>query len=384
MSTLAPDIVAIGGIEEVALATWGSAVLHVLRRGVGIFLHRSDEDISVQLLLPCGASPKKRIACLVLGDELLIAWSSAGNVELFKWDLLREKVVLPTFQIGPGESPSLAIYRTSKLLLGYARNDANRHRISLTAGETWSSEFLDDSGNGPLAEVDVASADDAGSVVKWIETDGVSSPVEVHAYSMDLADISGVTLTDSIGGQNGTLLNGVTTGVAGAVSGEALQFDGVDDEVTIDGVTFDLASDYTVSVYVKVLSFPGSTKAILDSRTGSFSRPFSLLAQPYGLTFEVEGQSGNTHTIAVSGTGPDVLGVWVRVDLTYNATLRIMKGYLNGVLRAASGITSTNVSSTLFRVGASPTLGGANFTGFVDRLRIWNRVLTATQIAALT
>jgi len=89
---------------------------------------------------------------------------------------------------------------------------------------------------------------------------------------------------------------------------------------------------------------------------------------------------GTTSTLI--GSGPAlVAGQWTHVAATYDGAQ--MRLYQNGVLTgslAKTGTIATN-SSVAAWIGDNPTLG-KSFDGLIDEVRIWSRVLNATEIAA--
>lgn len=381
MSTLAPALVAIGGVEEVALATWGTRILHVLRRGSDLFLHYEGDPVSQQMFLPTSIAPKQRVACVVLDDDLMLAWSERGSIKFMAWSLLFRRVVTEPFTVTDGESPALEVFRTRKMTLAYTLNNNNYRRNSSSRGLSWGIQVLEDQGLGPLRELDVTVRTRDGVQAQWAETDAVIVPPFLHRYTMDDADIAGTVLDDLGNIQNGTLVGGVTT-VPGA-EGEALSFDGVDDQVNLDGVSLSTASSYTIMALVRWTAFPGTQKAIWDSRAAANQQPAALLIGPNGVTCEIGVQAGILHSGILVPPLAQYTNRWNRIVVVYNASRRTMEGYLDGKQQTLRGVSSANVASSVFRLGASPTLAGMLFTGLIDTVQIWNVALTSRQVAAL-
>ena len=206
----------------------------------------------------------------------------------------------------------------------------------------------------------------------------------VAAWSFD--DGSGTVARDSSpNGNTGTLLNGPTwtTGRHGG----ALLFDGVDDRVIVsDSNSLDLTSKATLSAWVYPTAPPTSYRTILQKGTvfeeevsayylfaSGISRTGGVGNYPYG------GGSPNGQCCA-SVAGPSVLqaNTWTHVAVTYNGSR--LRFYVNGVLvaiRSAFGPFEPNVNPLW--IGGNEVYGSA-FKGKLDDIRIYNRVLTQTEI----
>lgn len=384
MTTLAPALVAIGGVEEISVAIWKTRILHVIRRGPDLFLHFEGDSISKQLILPTGTRPKDGITSAVVGNDLMLAWSERGGegtIRFMRWSLLTFETITGPLTVTAGESPTLVVFRTRKLAMGYARANTNFRRNSSTLGSTWGTEITEDVGSGPLRELDATIRDEAGFISQWAETDAVIIPAEQHFYSMNDADIAGTVLDDLKNNQNGTLVGGVGT-VAG-YEGQALQFDGVNDEVNLNGVTLASSASWTISAIVRWASLPGAQRAIWDSRAAASQRTSALLIGPTGVTVEVNIQGAINHVGVVVPPVPFYNNRWNRVVVVYDHTRRLIRGFLDGRLQCTRGVSSANVSSSVFRLGASPTVAGMFFTGLIDTVRIWNVALTDRQVAEL-
>ncbi|MFA6039459.1 MAG: LamG-like jellyroll fold domain-containing protein [Candidatus Peribacteraceae bacterium] len=191
----------------------------------------------------------------------------------------------------------------------------------------------------------------------------------------------GTTAVDGSGqGNNGTL-NG-TTGAnnrpqwtTGQV-GMALDFDGTDDYVNVpDTNVLDIAGDLTVCAWLYPRTMTVSAHP-LQKYGGSTAANFRLYRTAAGSTYfyatrgGVWGSISSSYTVAAS--------TWSHICLSYEAT-RGGQLYVNGIARGsrAGGGALTTTSSAL-RIG-----GNTYYNGLIDEVRIYNRALSAEEVAAL-
>ncbi len=80
-------------------------------------------------------------------------------------------------------------------------------------------------------------------------------------------------------------------------------------------------------------------------------------------------------------TAPDTLNSWVNLVATY--TNGIMRFYENGVFKTNTNFTYTATNAVNMPLYVGRGVSGNYYTGMIDDLGIWNRVLTQTEITAL-
>ncbi len=199
---------------------------------------------------------------------------------------------------------------------------------------------------------------------------------------------SGATAYDRSGnGNNGTLIN-APVWISG-INGGALQFNGNNSYVNIpDPVSgildFDINSNFTLSAWVNPNNL-GNQPFIIDKRH-SFGGPIS------GYTFYLEftgfpslrlgnGSVANGYS---AGGGPYAIGTWhyytISVNRTGNATF-----YADGTQLGTanvSGFGDIGGVQSIF-IGTKDATASNTLNGLIDDVRVYNRALSASEIAEL-
>lgn len=171
MTTLAPVIDLVGDIGHFSCFVYGGArwVLY-LRESGELELHRSLDGLTAWWGLDV-AYVKKQVTACVFDDELIIVWTLPVTNELYlsKWHLGTHKYTQQPTLLWAGDSPSLARYLDTKLILNY-RNGAQQHayRTSLDTGVVWSAPVIVDS--NVVTEIDTDVYPASSVRVYWDET----------------------------------------------------------------------------------------------------------------------------------------------------------------------------------------------------------------------
>jgi hypothetical protein len=223
-------------------------------------------------------------------------------------------------------------------------------------------------GTGPCT----LSLSQARAVAATFSLPAAGGPVAAYSFNSS----SGSSLPDASG-------NGHTGAIRGARwtsgrYGNALQFDGSDDWVTVpDAPDLDLASGMTLMAWVYPTSSYGTRDVLI--KEGAGYEIYNLYARQYGAP-------GSQATARVNGSLREVTGpalppnVWSHLASSYDGTT--LRLYVNGVQRAqltVGGPIAT--SSGVLRLGGN-SLWGEFFQGKIDEVRIYSRALDASEIQA--
>jgi len=201
---------------------------------------------------------------------------------------------------------------------------------------------------------------------------------------------------DDIQDSNHGSLMGGTTFAAGEVD-QGFSMDGLNDFVQIpDSASLSVTSAITIDAWVKPDTVTGlaAGRTIVSKYDTGVADQYSyrlFVADGGQVGFAVYNNNASGAFRYVVTTGTVAPGVFTHVAATFDATTQAIKIYLNGVDTAAPlGAGSTTVdpildSTTPVRIGAHKE--GANVTGFfdgvLDEVEIFDRALSATEIAAI-
>ncbi|MBT9566966.1 MAG: S8 family serine peptidase [Thiobacillus sp.] len=215
-----------------------------------------------------------------------------------------------------------------------------------------------------------ASTTSAGVAI-GVASPGASPTLGLVAhYPFD--ETSGTVASDASGFNNhASVLNGAAW-ISGRVNG-ALMFDGVNDGLNLANLA-SLGSGntpHTVASWVRVDSLPsGRAWMLLLGREGTGAHHWLLNATGVA---QLGVWSGNQ----AQPTLP--VGVWKHVALSFDGTT--LRAYIDGVLIATKPATF-NLSGVPLTV-ATQHVGERFFRGALDDLRIYNRALSASEVAGL-
>jgi hypothetical protein len=206
---------------------------------------------------------------------------------------------------------------------------------------------------------------------------GTSTPAgPVLALAFDEA--AGTTATDASGhGNNGTL-TGATRTTAGKFGG-ALSFNGVSDTVTVaDTDSLDLTSEMTLEAWVKPSAAGNWRTAILKETAAGLA--YALYASTDASTPAAYVNLGGALDQSAAGAAALSTTDWTHLAATYDgATVRL---YVNGALAGSASLSGAlTTSAGALRIGGN-SVWGEFFAGLIDEVRVYNRALSAAEIAA--
>jgi hypothetical protein len=187
---------------------------------------------------------------------------------------------------------------------------------------------------------------------------------------------------DSVNGNDGTLVGGVTQNVAGKLS-NAYEFNGSTGQVSIGTSASLKPEQITVSAWVNLTSINGLTNIVFSSLSivSSCYRGFAMrISTMGGLGFYLGANSTGSSFSDSLSTNLLVPGVWTHCVHTYDGNKLLT--YIDGVLLKTNNIYKTiafDTSSNVFIGGRSVEY----FNGKLDEIGVWNRALAADEITAL-
>ncbi len=280
-------------------------------------------------------------------------------------------------------SEAVTGFTASDLVFGGTASGSRSALIS-GSGTTYNVAVSGMTGNGTVTASLMAGAasDSAGnssqastssdnSVTFTVSTSGGL----IAAYGFN--EGTGRVLTDLSGnGLHGTI-SGATWNTSGKY-GRALNFDGVNDWVTInDSNALDLTSGMTLEAWIRPTTIDGWETVVFKERSGGVA--YAL----YGGGWADEPASyitrgGSETYIGGHGSARLPLKSWSHVAATYDGTT--IRLYVNGTLAGSQDAAGSIVASAnVLRIGGN-SVWGEWFGGRIDELRIYNRVLSAAEI----
>jgi hypothetical protein len=195
----------------------------------------------------------------------------------------------------------------------------------------------------------------------------------VAAYGFE--ETTGAVLDSSGNNFTGTI-TGATRSATGQF-GRSMSFDGTGDWVAVpDAAALDLTAGLTLEAWVNPTNV-GYYRTIIAKTTNGLPVNYYLSLSNGTLTFGFFNGAWREHRASV---GP-ALNVWSHVAATFNDAANQVVLYLNGtaVLTSAE-TTSLTVNADQLRIGIG--FPDEAFAGRIDEVRVYNRALTAAEVAA--
>lgn len=213
-----------------------------------------------------------------------------------------------------------------------------------------------------------------------------------------LDELTGTTSLELVNGNNGTHFGGPTP-LSGAFVDHSLCFDGLNDYVEVpDAPALNFGTgDFSMDAWIRTTDTAG-VKVILDKRLESSAdvTGYSLFLGNGILAFQIadDGSGGGfcgpcptTSSCTNYGSGAFVAtGQWVHVAVTVSRVTNGGTFYVNG---AAVGIfnpdchAGTVTNPNPLRIGSRSSSISGLFIGCVDEVELFNRALTAAEVASI-
>ena len=306
------------------------------------------------------------------------AWSGTCYIDSISWNAL-----------SPPSAPTglAAVVGDGKVTLTWsASSTANNYFVkrSTTSGSGYATISTDTSLS--FTDTGLVNGTPYYYVVAASNANGVSSnSVEVSATPSEMRAryaFEGNAQDSSGNGFHGTA--GALTYVAGKVGAQAAQFNGSSSYVSIPRSVTD---DFTVAMWVKTTDTTGtagdqwwSGKGLVDGEVPGGGSDWGTSIVNGKFVLGVGAWNGDV-TLASSVNIND--GAWHHVAATRNNTNGAMQVYVDGVLRGSgTGPTGSRTYPASLCIGS--LLPGYNFlNGTLDDVRLYDRILTLAEIAAI-
>ena len=196
----------------------------------------------------------------------------------------------------------------------------------------------------------------------------------VAAY--DFNQGTGTVVPDDSGNGHAGTVSGAAWSASGKFGG-ALAFNGTSSLVTVpSSAALSLTTGMTLEAWVKPATSTGWQTLLMRERPGGMSYGlygFDNTGKPPAIYGHVSSD------VEAKGKAALALNVWTHVAGSYDgATLRI---YVNGSQVGTTALTgSLTSSSSPLRIGGN-SVWGEYFNGLIDEVRVYNRALSAGEIA---
>lgn len=192
------------------------------------------------------------------------------------------------------------------------------------------------------------------------------------AYGFE--DGSGTTVDDITGNGHDATLTGGPAWVPDGRHGKALSFDGLDDLGTIaDPGSVGLSGPHTISAWVRPRTLRSWQTVVLHEKPGSFNN--ALYATNGGSQGKINGWVGDDGLYAP----PIVTDRWTHLALTFDGTTARL--YVDGSVAATRVTAAAPAGTGPLRLGGNRVWPSETLDGLVDDVRIYNRALSAADIA---
>jgi hypothetical protein len=159
----------------------------------------------------------------------------------------------------------------------------------------------------------------------------------------------------------------------------SLEFDGVDDHITVSSSPdYDNMDNFSIMFWAKVINGTSRQEFISKDVDPQPNGDWSCFIENGNLNFEIK--HGNDPTINVSSSSALTNGVWHFIAISRDVSNGTINLYIDANLDGTVTGTTTTVSNTQdIRIGKHAVVN-LNLTGFMDGVSIWNTVLTQQEI----
>lgn len=183
---------------------------------------------------------------------------------------------------------------------------------------------------------------------------------------------------DIVGENHGTLVNG--TDYSTGMVGQCFSFDGVDDYISVPSdPSIDPTTEATLEAWVYFNQLPSAAGHIMEIMAKSgFNTDLDILANTNDRVYFYVGAGVNVASNTVIQAGQ-----WYHIACVYKAADRL-EIFIDGLLDNSITISVTRgTNSNPFTLGAAAQWPGRYLSGLLDEAAIYNRAMSADEIAAI-
>jgi hypothetical protein len=201
-----------------------------------------------------------------------------------------------------------------------------------------------------------------------------------------LGEASGTVAVDQMGAYHGTYVATPTLGAAGALTGDtdtAVSFNGTTQYMQNTAMPAGPTVGFSLSIWVKSAAI-GAIRCLFDWNGQNLAGFHASYLNPDG-TVRYQFSDGAVRNASL-GSPVLTAGVWSHVSITHDFAGKVVQLYVNGVDVGGADVSpyGAPVPVPATRTAQIGTLAGLYFfNGSTDEAAIWDRALSAAEIAAL-
>ncbi len=203
-------------------------------------------------------------------------------------------------------------------------------------------------------------------------SNALTNGLTFHAHMDDPAGAT--TIEDASGNNRDGMISGATAGQTGRIDG-ALSFDGSNDYVDLTNAsTLGFQGSFTAMAWVRPDATGGADKTIFGTDQAGTNQGLHLVIRDGKAHF---GFYGNDRY----GNAPISTGIWTHLIWQYDAAVGRQSIFVNGALDVTETGHGPFTGNDIVKIGR--WAGNRYFDGLIDDAAIWNRLLTADEIATV-